>query len=60
MKLLVDPTVKIVHAPRWSSKTDLRYLWRHLQSAFRFFRSPVYREARLLKAGVSKDPDVRR
>lgn len=49
MKLLVDPTVRIVHEPRRASKTDLRYLRRHLQSALRFFTSPVYQTVRHLE-----------
>jgi N-acetylglucosaminyl-diphospho-decaprenol L-rhamnosyltransferase len=45
LKLLVDPNVRVQHVGRRASRTDLRYLLWHVQSAMRFFGSPVYRQA---------------
>lgn len=48
LSLLVDASAKVQHdAPR-TSKQKLKYLFWHLQSAVRFFRSTTYRQARTL------------
>ena len=44
--LLVDKDLSIRHDASRSSRKDTRYLFWHLQSAFRFFTSGVYRQAR--------------
>ncbi len=44
--LLVDKDLSIRHDANRSSRKDARYLFWHLQSAFRFFTSAVYRQAR--------------
>lgn len=48
LSILVDTSVKIQHDGRRSSKQSLKYLLWHMQSAWRFFRSPVYKDARKL------------
>jgi len=48
LKLLVDPGLKVRHDARRASRQDLRYLAWHLQSAWRFFTSQVYRQSRKL------------
>jgi GT2 family glycosyltransferase len=45
MKLLVDSKVQIRHDAQRSSRKNLYYLFLHLQSAIRFFTSPVYKQA---------------
>lgn len=47
MKILVDTQVRVRHDAQRSSRTHMFYLLLHTQSAFRFFASPVYRQARL-------------
>jgi GT2 family glycosyltransferase len=47
MKILVDTQVRVRHDAQRSSRRKLFYLLLHTQSAFRFFASPVYRQARL-------------
>jgi len=49
LSLLVDAGTKVQHNAHRSSKQKLRYLLWHLQSAWRFFTSPVYKNARKLK-----------
>lgn len=51
--LLVDKDLSIRHDANRSSRKNVRYLLWHLQSAFRFFTSAVYRQARDL--GKSKN-----
>jgi hypothetical protein len=46
MKILVDTQVRVQHDAQRSSRRKLLYLLLHTQSAFRFFASPVYRQAR--------------
>jgi GT2 family glycosyltransferase len=46
--ILVDPTLRLQHDARRSSRRPGRHLLWHLQSAARFFLSPVYRRARRL------------
>jgi GT2 family glycosyltransferase len=46
----VDPAMRFQHGARRASRAEFRYFLWHLGSAIRFFRSPVYRQARLLKA----------
>jgi hypothetical protein len=46
LKLLADTTLKIRHDAQRTSRRDPRYLAWHLQSAWRFFTSPVYWQAR--------------
>jgi N-acetylglucosaminyl-diphospho-decaprenol L-rhamnosyltransferase len=46
LSLLVDKDLSIRHDANRSSRKDVRYLFWHLQSAFKFFTSPVYRQAR--------------
>lgn len=46
MKILVDTHARIRHDAQRSSKKKLYYLFLHIQSAVRFFRSPVYHQAR--------------
>jgi N-acetylglucosaminyl-diphospho-decaprenol L-rhamnosyltransferase len=43
MKILVAPQLKVRHDARRASRRRLYYLFLHLQSAVRFFLSPVYR-----------------
>ena len=50
LSILVDTSVKIQHDGRRSSKQNLKYLLWHLQSAWRFFTSPVYKKVRKLKS----------
>lgn len=50
LSLLVDAGIKVQHDAHRSSKQQLKYLIWHLQSAWRFFRSPVYKNARKLKS----------
>jgi len=45
LKLLVDPEVRVQHSARRASRSEFRYLLWHIQSALRFFVSPVYRQA---------------
>jgi N-acetylglucosaminyl-diphospho-decaprenol L-rhamnosyltransferase len=46
LSLLVDRDLSIRHDASRSSRKDVRYLLWHLQSAFRFFTSPVYMRAK--------------
>ncbi|MCQ3937553.1 MAG: hypothetical protein DPW18_10975 [Chloroflexi bacterium] len=48
LKILVDSHLRVRHEAQRSSRRSLYYLFLHLQSAFRFFTSPVYRRARRL------------
>ncbi len=43
----LDTTVRVQHDARRASHNDGRYLLWHMQSAVRFFRSDVYRRARM-------------
>jgi GT2 family glycosyltransferase len=45
MKLLVDSQIQVRHDAQRSSRRKLYYLFLHIQSALRFFTSPVYRQA---------------
>jgi GT2 family glycosyltransferase len=45
MKLLVDTNLQVRHDAQRSSRRKLYYLFLHMQSAIRFFSSPVYRQA---------------
>jgi GT2 family glycosyltransferase len=47
-KILVDPALRLQHDARRASRTEFIYLAWHIGSAFRFFTSPVYRQARRL------------
>jgi GT2 family glycosyltransferase len=49
LKLLVDTNVHVQHNAQRSSRKKLIYLLWHIQSAFRFFSSPVYKEAKQWK-----------
>lgn len=44
MKLLGDAQVRVRHDAQRSSRVKLNYLLLHIQSAIRFFTSPVYRQ----------------
>jgi hypothetical protein len=46
MKVLVDTNLHIRHDAQRSSRRKFYYLLLHIQSALRFFASPVYRQAR--------------
>ncbi|MBI4762488.1 MAG: glycosyltransferase [Chloroflexota bacterium] len=46
MKLLVDTQVQVRHDARRASRRSPYFLFLHLQSALRFFSSPVYRQIR--------------
>jgi len=46
MKIIVDTKLQIQHNAKRSSRRNLYYLFLHTQSAFRFFNSQVYRQAR--------------
>lgn len=51
LKLLVDTIIRVQHDAHRASRKNLIYLLWHVQSAFRFFSSPVYRKAnRALKS----------
>jgi len=53
LKLLVDTSIRIQHDSPRASRKNLTYLLWHIQSAFRFFSSPVYKKAnRTLKSGL--------
>jgi len=41
---LVDTNLRVQHNAQRASRKNIRYLLWHLQSAIRFFRSPVYQE----------------
>jgi hypothetical protein len=45
-RLMVDARVKVIHQGQRASHRDPRYFLWHSRSAWRFFRSTVYREAR--------------
>jgi GT2 family glycosyltransferase len=45
MKILVDSNIQLIHEAKRSSRKSLKYLFLHLQSAFLFFTSDVYRQA---------------
>lgn len=45
-KILVDPKLSVRHDAARSSRRSAYYLFLHTQSAFRFFTSQVYRQAR--------------
>lgn len=45
-KILVDPNLSVRHDAARSSRRNAYYLFLHTQSAFRFFTSQVYRQAR--------------
>ena len=49
-RLYLDKQLQIRHDARRRSKRELRYALWHLSSAFRFFRSDVYRRARRLNS----------
>lgn len=46
MEIIVDTKLQVQHDAQRSSRRKLYYLFLHMQSAFRFFISPVYRQAR--------------
>lgn len=46
LRLVLDPALRVQHDARRGSNRDLKYLFWHLQSAWRFFTSAVYREAK--------------
>ena len=48
--ILVDAGMKLQHYGRRSSKQSFKYLLWHLQSAWKFFNSPVYKNVRKLKS----------
>jgi len=52
LSILVDAGLQLRHDPRWASRRAGRYLLWHLQSAFRFFASDVYRRARGMNTHV--------
>ena len=43
LKVLVDTNVRVQHDAHRASRKKLIYLFWHIQSAFRFFTSPVYK-----------------
>lgn len=45
-RLLLDPSVKVQHDAHRGSRQSSRYLLWHLQSAWKFFSSDVYRKAK--------------
>ena len=45
LKLAVDTNVRVQHDAHHASRKKLTYLLWHLQSAIRFFTSPIYRDA---------------
>lgn len=45
-KIVVDPSFSVRHDAARSSRRNAYYLFLHTQSAFRFFNSQVYRQAR--------------
>jgi len=47
--LVVDPALRLQHDARRASRTELSFLLWHVQSALRFFISPVYRQAKRLR-----------
>lgn len=51
--ILVDTHVRVRHDAQRSSRRNLYYLFLHLQSAARFFTSPVYREMKRKRRKVS-------
>ena len=55
LKLLVDTNVHVQHNAQRSSRKKLIYLLWHIQSAFRFFSSPVYKEAKQWKNSLSRN-----
>lgn len=55
MRIALDPRVRIVHEPRRASRRELKYLLLHAVSAFRFFTSPVYRDAIRLRNSTARD-----
>lgn len=46
IRFLVDGQARVRHDAQRSSRKNIRYLILHLQSALRFFRSPVYRQTK--------------
>jgi GT2 family glycosyltransferase len=46
MKIVVDTKAQVQHDAQRSSRKKLYYLFLHIQSAFRFFMSNVYHQAR--------------
>ena len=44
LKILVDTNIRIQHDAHHASRKNLIYLFWHIQSAFRFFTSPVYKK----------------
>jgi len=49
LKLLVDTAIRIQHDAHRASRKNLIYLLWHIQSAIRFFTSPIYKEAQKRK-----------
>lgn len=45
MKIMVDANVQVRHDAQRSSRKNIKYLFWHIQSAFRFFTSAVYFQA---------------
>jgi N-acetylglucosaminyl-diphospho-decaprenol L-rhamnosyltransferase len=45
LKLLVDTGIQVQHSARHASRKNFRYLLWHIQSAIRFFSSPVFTQA---------------
>jgi N-acetylglucosaminyl-diphospho-decaprenol L-rhamnosyltransferase len=45
LRLLVDTSVRVRHDAQRASSRNFRYLLWHIQSAFRFYTSPVYKQA---------------
>ena len=48
-RVMVDPSLRFQHGARHASRQDFRFFLWHLDSAIRFFASPVYRQARAQK-----------
>jgi len=50
MKIVVDTNLQVIHDGQRSSRRNIHYLLLHMKSAFQFFTSPKYRQARQKKS----------
>lgn len=55
MKIVVNMKIQVCHNAQRASRRDWKFLLLHLQSAVKFFASPVYRQARRLMKTSTDD-----
>ena len=52
LRVLLDPALRVQHDAHRGSRRSLKYLFWHMQSAWKFFSSETYREAKEIGDGI--------